>query len=88
LSGKLSYDVDNKNSYLEAGYDYSVTDNLGLGLHIGNFNFDDGNDYVDWSIGLSSSYKGLDYGLTYTDSDLNVDDNDDARVVLSISRSF
>ena len=88
FSGKLSYDVDNKNTYIEAGYDYELASGLGLGFHIGNYDFDAGGDYTDYSIGLSGSFKGLDYGLAYTDTDIKNVDEADGRVVLSISRSF
>lgn len=88
FSGKLSYDVDNKNLYAEAGYDYELSSGLGLGFHIGNYDLDAGEDYTDYSISLSGSYKGLDYGLAYTDTDIDNDVNADGRFVLAISRSF
>ena len=88
VSGKLSYDVDNKNTYIEAGYDYELSSGLGLGFHIGNYSFDGGGDYTDYSIGLSGTFKGLDYGLSYYDTDIDDLSEADGRVVLSISRSF
>jgi uncharacterized protein (TIGR02001 family) len=51
--------------------------------------------YTDWSIGLTKSWMGADFGLTYTD--LNIDDKDcddsqtdicDTKFVASISKSF
>ena len=88
FSGKLSYDVDNKNTYIEAGYDYELSSGLGLGFHIGNYDFDEGEGYTDYSISLAGSFKGLDYGLAYIDTDIDDLDEADGRVVLSISRSF
>jgi len=89
LSGKISYDTRNQNTYFEAGYDYQLTSNIGLALHVGNYSFLDGDDYTDWSIGLNGSFAGVDLGLTYTDTD-DIDNLDiaDARVVFSIGKSF
>jgi len=66
-------------------YDVSLTDKL-----TGKSGF--GDSYTDWSIGVSKSWMGADYGLTYTDN--NVDSKDcrgdhcDGRVVVSIGKSF
>ncbi len=50
--------------------------------------------YADWSIGISTSWSGLDFGLQYIDTDL--DDKDcfgntqlcDATAVISVSKSL
>jgi len=88
LSGKVSYDPDNENTYIEAGYEYELANGITLGAHVGNYNFDQGEDYVDYSLSLGGTFKGLDYGLAYTDTDIDNVDEADGRVVFSISRSF
>jgi len=88
FSGKLSYDTDNKNTYIEAGYDYELSNGISIGAHIGNYDFDLGGDYTDYSIGVSGSYAGLDYGLTFYDTDVDAVAEADGRVVLSIGKSF
>jgi len=93
FSGKLSYDTDNQNTYIEVGYDAELGNDIGLGLHVGNYNFDGGDDYIDYSISLSKSFSGLDYSLSYHDTDIDtgvnaIDTITDGRVVLSIGKSF
>ena len=68
-------------------------------------NYGDGNDdiwsdsYVDWSIGVSKTWLGADWALTYTDTDIDQtdckavsasgdDDICDAILTLSLSKSF
>jgi len=88
FSGKVSFDNDNDATYVELGYDAELANDFGLGLHVGNYSFDGGFDYTDYSVSLSKSYGGLDFGLAYTDTDIDNVDAADARVVFSISKSF
>jgi len=88
FSGKASYDFDNENTYLELGYDTTFGDDIGLGLHVGNYSFDGDGDYTDYSITFSKSYAGLDFGLGYYDTDLSGVDVADARVVFSVGKAF
>jgi uncharacterized protein (TIGR02001 family) len=96
FSGTLSYDTDNKNTYLDAGYEYEFANGLTASAHVGNYDFDLGGGYTDYSIGLAASFAGLDYGLTYYDTDISLAEAGDldtlaltdGRVVLSIGRSF
>jgi uncharacterized protein (TIGR02001 family) len=94
--------------YIAAGYDTTLPwAEIGLSVHLGH-SFGDAFDvsststdigltdsYTDWSIGLSKSWMGADFGLTYTD--LNIDDSDcddsltdicDTKFVFSIGKSF
>lgn len=87
-------------SYL--GYEYTLPYEIGLALQYGKYDFKDatfGNDdsYNDWSIGLSKTLAGLDFGLTYSDTSLSSsecegfvgkDDYCDATFVASVSKSF
>jgi len=97
LSAKVSYDPDNKNTYLEAGYEYEFKDIATVSAHIGTYMFDNdfapGTDsYVDWSLGVSKEIGGFGFALTYYDT--NGDGaafggkNADSRVVLTISKDL
>ncbi len=99
FSGTVSYDPDSKWTYLDFAYAYELSNGIGLSAHIGNYDLDDLGDYTDYSIGASASYAGLDFGLTYHDTDQKLTDQliggDSAfhdlfkgRVVLSVGRSF
>ena len=102
--------------YVAASYDRTLPwYEIGLSLHVGH-SFGDAFDvglnniltgnsglsdsYTDWSIGVSKSWMGADYALTYTDlTDLETevlpgvtvncnDDFCDSKIVASISKSF
>ena len=84
-----------KNLYTHAEFSYSFTDNLSLDLHGGYTDTDeddfweDGEDsYGDWSIGLGTSFVGLDFSLAYVGTTLNDLDIYDDRAVLTIAKSF
>ena len=85
-------------------YSVGIAKNLSLDLHAGYISTDlddagdsvifpgsDLDDYVEWSIGLSTSAAGVDLSLTYHDTD--IDDSiggEDAedRIVFSVGKSF
>ena len=93
---------DNSTLYTYVGYEYSLPMDIGLALQYGNYDFKDtlavgGEDsYNDWSVGLSKTCMGLDFGLTYTDTDLSgttqgffgKKDNSESTVALSVSKSL
>lgn len=89
--------------YSYIGYDYTLPYEIGLALQYGQYDFKDatfasGEDsYNDWSIGLTKTLIGLDFGLTYSDTDLSggdcegfagKDDYCDANFVVSVSKSL
>jgi uncharacterized protein (TIGR02001 family) len=85
-------------SRIEGSFDYDLPYEIGLSASIGN-NYGDGNDaifngsYVDWSLGVSKTMLGVDWGLAYTDTDLDKKDCGDkslcdAHYVVSMSKSF
>ncbi|HBP5015413.1 TPA: transposase [Pseudomonas aeruginosa] len=83
-------------------YEYALPYDVGLALQYGKYDFKDatfGNDdsYNDWSIGLSKTLVGLDFGLTYSDTSLSgsecagfvgKDDYCDATLVVSVSKTL
>ena len=67
-------------------FDVSLSDRL-----TGDSGFFD--SYTDWSIGVSKNWMGADFGLTYTDLDLDSKDDChadfcDSKVVFSIGKSL
>ena len=59
----------------------------------GQFGPDAFDDYLDWSIGLSTSAAGVDLSLTYYDTDISESNADfgeaaEDRIVFSIGKSF
>lgn len=98
---------DNTTLYSYLGYEYALPYEIGLGLQVGNYDFKDptfvsnsgstDDSYVDWSVGLSKTLAGIDFGLTYTDTNLSssecanfAGDSDycDASLVLSLSKTL
>jgi len=78
-------------------YSVGVAKNLSLDLHTGYTVTDEedvigtgvGDDYLDWSIGLSTSAAGVDLSLTYSDTDISESlDLGEDRIVFSIGKSF
>jgi uncharacterized protein (TIGR02001 family) len=96
--------------YLYGDYGISLAENLSLDFHVGWNLFDSdeafgafigpaegedpGKDYIDYSVGLSTSAVGLDFGLSYIGTDLSKSEcfagtklcSD--TVVLSVSKSL
>lgn len=97
VSAKVSWDPDNKNTYLEAGVEYPVKDMFTLAAHIGTYMFDSdfapGTDsYVDWSVGVSKEIGGFGFDLSYYDTNSDGEafagDLASSRVVFTISKSL
>lgn len=85
---------------LSADYSFGLTKALSLDLHVGytvsddeddlSFEEDD-DDYVNYSVGLSAPFKGVDLSLVFHDTDIDsgdLEDLADERLVFSISKSF
>jgi uncharacterized protein (TIGR02001 family) len=109
LSAKLFYanelnfvGVSEDGMYFTVGADYALTDKLSLSASVGRSSGDafetlggsGGPDsYMDYSIGVSTSFAGADFSLTYVDSDDDAEDLfgdniTDGRAVLTMSKSF
>jgi uncharacterized protein (TIGR02001 family) len=88
FSAKVSHDFDNDNTYVEAGLDFSLPNDFGLALHVGNYDFDGGGDYTDYSVGVSKEIGGFGFDLSYYDTDLEDVDIADGRVVFTVSKSM
>lgn len=76
--------------------DYSIglAENFGLDLHVGYTTTDEegiaapGDDYVDYSVALTTSGAGLDFALTFYGTDIDDIDVADDRLVFSASKAF
>lgn len=80
---------DSKNSkYYDLAASYEIMDGLSLDAHYGYSSIKNADNYKDWSLGLTKSYRGFDIGLHYVDTDISGDTIADDRYVLSLSKSF
>lgn len=79
---------------LNADYSIGLGENLSLDLHAGYSDVDeedffgDTDSYLDYSVGLSTSAKGLDLSLTFFGTDIDDVDAADSRLVFSVGKSF
>lgn len=99
LSASFAYSPDNFGAtgdalYLEGGvsvplpYDFALDATLGYQIIDDEVGFGIP-DYMTWSLGLSRSFFGLDFGVAYIDTDEpSCGDACGATVVFSVSRSF
>ena len=98
-SAKYSYSDDFFNTgesawRLEAGLDISLPMDFGLSFGVGKNDGDAfspsglGDDYIDYTVGLSKSIAGVDLGLTYSDTDIDDCNICDGRIVFSVSKSL
>lgn len=89
LGTTVYYDPDNKNTYLEGTASYAFTEKFSGLASVGNYSFDAGGDYTDWSIGAAYSFDLFDLTVKYTDTDITgAGDIADENFVVMISKSF
>ncbi len=86
--------------YLYGDYSFPLGEAFSLDLHLGYNSFDEEeflfeeDKYMDWSVGVSTSYFDLDWSIAYIGTDLDeedcfgADDICDDTVVLSVSKSL
>jgi uncharacterized protein (TIGR02001 family) len=89
LGTTVYYDPDNKNTYLEGTASYAFTEKFSGMASVGNYSFDLGGDYTDWSVGVGYAFDLFDLTLKYTDTDITgATDIADENFVVMISKSF
>lgn len=93
VGGYVYFDPDNENTYVEGTAVYAFTEVFTADLSLGNYSFDEGEDYVNWSIGATYSAGGLDFDLRYWDTDIEAPgggdvDGTEERIVFSIGKTF
>ncbi len=76
------------NIYIYTNIDAAIPETpITMLVHLGYEDGAFGDKKLDWSVGASVSYSGLDFGVTYVDTD-QAGRNFDAAVVFSIGSSF
>ncbi len=89
VGGYVYWDPDNQNVYIEGSAAYSFTDSFGVDATVGNYSFDGGGDYTNWSLGGTySTPVGIDLDLRYWDTDIDNTGIAEDRVVLTVSKSL
>ena len=89
VGGELYWDPDNENIYYQATAGYSFTDAFSVDGSVGNYDFDGGGDYTNWSFGGTYALPiGIDVDLRYWDTDIDNTDIAEDRVVLTFSKSL
>ncbi len=88
VGGEIYYDPDNKNMYLNATAGFALSETIGIDGSVGNYQFDAGGDYTNWSLGASTEAAGFGFDLRYWGTDVDGVEVADDRVVLTVSRSL
>lgn len=109
FTGKVSYATtdyfgianSDGTTYAELAFEYGLPMDIGFKAHYGWTRVDGSgngvNDYDDWSVGLSKSLIGLDFGLSYVDTDMSKShplfysagkEVSNGTVVVSVGKSF
>ena len=83
----LAHDFDNEDTYAMAGLQYDLGSGTMLNMHVGHYFIkapDLGDDYTDFSIGISKMFNSLEASLTVTDSNQDPESNlNDLTLILS-----
>jgi len=78
-----------KAHYFGLGADFDLGQGFSAGLHVGRQNFTDiDGDYTDWSVSVGKTLVGVDFALSYTDTNIDNNNTADGRVVFTASKSF
>ncbi len=88
VGGLLAWDPDNKSVYVEASAGFAVSEVFGIDGTVGNYSFDQGGDYTNWSLGGTYSFEGFDLDVRYWGTDLDGDRLGADRIVVTLGRSF
>ncbi|NOX10155.1 MAG: hypothetical protein GXP22_11865 [Gammaproteobacteria bacterium] len=81
-------------SYLSAGVDVVLPEGFGASFTLSRADGDTygANDYLDFKLGLTKSFEGLDFEVNYTDTDLSatqaVNNDNSGRFMLTVSKSL
>jgi len=89
LGATVYYDPDNKNTYVEGTGSYAFTEKFKGLASVGNYSFDLGGDYTNWSLGGAYSFDLFDLTVKYTDTDIDgASDIADENFVVMVSKTF
>lgn len=88
FGGEVYYDPDNKNTYVNATAGFALAENFGVDGSVGNYSFDAGGDYTNWSLGATTSAAGFGFDVRYWGTDVDNVEVADDRIVLTVSRAM
>lgn len=89
VGGYAYWDPDNESFYVEGSAGYSFTDEFSVDGTVGNYSFDGGGDYTNWSLGGTySTPVGIDLDLRYWDTDIDNTGIAEDRIVFTVSKSL
>jgi len=91
LGATAYYDPDNKNTYVEGTGAYAFSEKLKGLASVGNYSFDGGGDYTNWSLGGAYAFDAFDLTVKYTDTDIDeafAGDVADENFTVMISKVF
>lgn len=89
VGGAVFWDPDNESVYVQGTAAYSFTEAFSTDVSVGNYSFDGGGDYTNWSLGGTYALPiGIDVDLRYWGTDVDDVDIADERVVLTLSKSL
>ncbi len=84
----FGYDNSDGSQYYDVGASVDLGSGITLAAHAGYSDIKGQDDYTDWKIGVTKEFGGFGFGLHYVDTDVKNTDLADARVILSVSKSF
>jgi uncharacterized protein (TIGR02001 family) len=92
FGAEVYYDPDNKNTYVEGSAGVAFTEAFTGDVTLGDFDFDGGGSYTNWSVGGTYNYNDIvSIGVRYTDTDIDsafAGDAADENFVISLSKTF
>lgn len=89
LGATVYYDPDNKNTYVEGTGSYAFTEKFKGLASVGNYSFDGGGDYTNWSLGATYAFDLFDLTGKYTDTDIDgAGDIADDNFMIMVSKVF
>jgi len=75
-------------TYAYGEYDLSLPNDVSLVFHYGSQGIDDAEGYDEYSMSLSKEISGIDFSLSWHDTDVNSVDDSGSRIVLALSKSL
>ncbi len=88
VGGYLYWDPDNQSLYLEGSGGFAVNEVVSVDATLGTFEPDEGEGFLNWSIGGTFTTDFFDIDLRYHDSDLDGEELAEERIVLTLSRAL
>lgn len=88
VGGYVYWDPDNESFYVEGSTGFAVSETVSIDATLGNFEPDEGDGFLNWSLGGTLSTEYFDIDLRYHDTDLDDVELAEERIVLTLSRAL